>query len=90
MKLFKECYFNGGSLWKAFLKTPPPPPPHPPPTPQSSYDILAIVWVIFGIMSKTNQQATINTMFIEYSGHQSFLVTASSMSFKLTKCLKNK
>jgi hypothetical protein len=83
MKLFKECYFNGGSLWKAFLKTPPPPP-------QSSYDILAIVWVIFGIMSKTNQQATINTMFIEYSGHQSFLVTASSMSFKLTKCLKNK
>jgi hypothetical protein len=44
----------------------------------------------YGIMSKTNQQATINTMFIEYSNHQSFLVTASSMPFKPTKWLKNK
>jgi hypothetical protein len=44
----------------------------------------------FGIMSKANQQATINTMFIEYSSHQSFLVTASSMPFKLTKWSKNK
>jgi len=66
--------FEWWVLMESFLKNSPPPSPPH----------------FFGIMSKTNQQATINTMFIEYSSHQSFLVTASSMPFKLTKWSKNK